>query len=38
VGPPEDEDQHRIRRAGQIDSFAFPFLRMVPRIPIIMPG
>ena len=38
VGAPEDEDQDRILRAGQFISFVFPFLRMVPRIPIIMPG
>ena len=37
VGAPEDEDQDRIRRAGQSHSFVFPLLRMVPRNPIIMP-
>ena len=30
MGAPEDEDQYRIRRAGQIPSFVFPLLRMVP--------
>ena len=30
MGAPEDEDQDRIRRAAQFDSFVLPFLRMVP--------
>jgi hypothetical protein len=29
VGAPEDEDQDRIRRAAQFNSFVLPFLRMV---------
>jgi hypothetical protein len=29
MGAPEDEDQDRIRRAGQLNSFALPSIRMV---------
>ena len=44
VGAPEDEDQDRIRRAGQFPSFVIPSIRIVlplgtpRRIPIIMPA
>ena len=38
VGAPEDEDQDRIRRAGQFHSFVFRPSVCYHRIPIIMPG